>query len=97
MEMPGLWKAWKAKNRLPPLSTSPLEIPPKGGAISTFPQLRRLVLYIKERQARPALRPSLKPLPRRVGQNKLPKWAKITCQTQAGFWTVFGPSLDLVE
>src|ERR1017187_8354767 len=39
--MPGLWKAWKAKSRLPPLSTSPLEIPPKGGAIPTFPQLRR--------------------------------------------------------
>ena len=40
MEMPGLWKAWKAKSRLPPLSTSPLEISPKGGAIPTFPQLR---------------------------------------------------------
>jgi hypothetical protein len=39
--MPGLWKAWKAKSRLPPLSTSPLEISPKGGAIPTFPQLRR--------------------------------------------------------
>ena len=39
--MPGLWKAWKAKNRLPPLSTSPLEISPKGGEIPTFPQLRR--------------------------------------------------------
>jgi hypothetical protein len=23
VEMPGLWKAWKAKNRLPPLSTAP--------------------------------------------------------------------------
>jgi hypothetical protein len=39
--MPGLWKAWKAKNRLPTLSTSPLEISPNGGEISTFPQLRR--------------------------------------------------------
>ena len=29
MEMPGLWKAWKAKNGLPTLSTSPLEISPK--------------------------------------------------------------------
>ena len=29
VEMPGLWKAWKAKSRLPPLSTSPLEISPK--------------------------------------------------------------------
>ena len=27
--MPGLWKAWKAKDRLPTLSTSPLGIPPK--------------------------------------------------------------------
>ncbi len=37
----GLWKAWKAKSRLPPLSTSPLEISPKDGGIPTFPQLRR--------------------------------------------------------
>jgi len=36
MEMPGLWKAWKAKRRLPPLSTSPLEISPKAGEIPTF-------------------------------------------------------------
>jgi hypothetical protein len=41
VEMPGLWKAWKAKSRLPTLSTSPLEIPPKGGEIPTFPQLAR--------------------------------------------------------
>jgi hypothetical protein len=39
--MPGLWKAWKAKSRLPTLSTSPLEISPNGGEIPTFPQLRR--------------------------------------------------------
>src|SRR5437867_2234584 len=38
--MPGLWKEWKAKGRLPTLSTSPLEISPKAGEISTFPQLR---------------------------------------------------------
>lgn len=25
VEMPGLWKAWKAKSRLPPLSTAPWE------------------------------------------------------------------------
>jgi hypothetical protein len=36
-----LWKAWKAKSRLPPLPTSPLEIPPKTGGIPTFPQCRR--------------------------------------------------------
>lgn len=41
VEMPGLWKAWKAKRRLPTLPTSPLEIPPNGGGIPTFPQLRR--------------------------------------------------------
>src|ERR1035441_5837949 len=41
VENQALWKAWKAKSRLPPLSTSPLEISPKGGAIPTFPQLRR--------------------------------------------------------
>ena len=39
--MTGLWKAWKAKSRLPPLSTSPLEISPTAGEISTFPQPRR--------------------------------------------------------
>jgi len=39
--MLGLWKAWKAKGRLPTLSTSPLEISPKTGEIPTFPQLRR--------------------------------------------------------
>src|SRR3989442_7847342 len=39
--MPGLWKAWKAKGRLPPLSTSPLGISPKAGEIPTFPQRRR--------------------------------------------------------
>jgi hypothetical protein len=39
--MPGLWAEWKAKNRLPTLPTSPLEISPKAGEIPTFPQLRR--------------------------------------------------------
>jgi hypothetical protein len=41
VEMPGLWKTWKAKSRLPTLSTSPLEISPKSGEIPTFPQLGR--------------------------------------------------------
>jgi hypothetical protein len=41
VEMPGLWKAWKATGGLPTLSTSPLGISPKGGEIPTFPQLRR--------------------------------------------------------
>src|SRR5215472_6676393 len=35
--MPELWKAWKAKSRLPTLSTSSLEISPKASEISTFP------------------------------------------------------------
>ena len=39
--MPGLWKAWKAKSRLPTLSTSPLGISPTAGEIPTFPQRRR--------------------------------------------------------
>jgi hypothetical protein len=39
--MARLWKAWKAKSGLPPLSTSRLEISPKAGEIPTFPQLRR--------------------------------------------------------
>ena len=38
--MPGLRKAWKAKSRLPTLSTSPLGISPTAGEIPTFPQLR---------------------------------------------------------
>jgi len=40
VEMAGLWKAWKAKGRLPPLSTSPLGISPSADEIPTFPQLR---------------------------------------------------------
>src|ERR1700674_142865 len=36
-----LWKAWKAKSRLPPLPTSTLEIPPTTGGIPTFPPCRR--------------------------------------------------------
>jgi hypothetical protein len=35
--MPGLWKAWKAKDRLPTLPTSPLEISPKNRRDSHIP------------------------------------------------------------
>jgi hypothetical protein len=35
--MPGLWKAWKAKGRLPPLSTSPLGISRRDSHIPTAP------------------------------------------------------------
>jgi hypothetical protein len=37
VEMPGLWKAWKANNRLPPLSTSPLGISPQSRRDSHIP------------------------------------------------------------
>jgi hypothetical protein len=39
--MAELCKAWKAKSRLPTLSTSPLGISPTAGEIPTFPQPRR--------------------------------------------------------
>jgi hypothetical protein len=35
--MAGLWKAWKAKGRLPTLPTSPLEISPKDKRDSPIP------------------------------------------------------------
>ena len=38
--MTGLWKAWKAKSRLPTLPTSPLEISPKGRRDSHIPTAR---------------------------------------------------------
>jgi hypothetical protein len=50
VEMAGLWKAWKAKGRLPPLSTNPLGISPSAGEISTFPQLRQ-ALVVSQRRA----------------------------------------------
>ena len=40
VEMAERWKAWKSKNRIPPLSTAPWKSR-KGSEISTFPQLRR--------------------------------------------------------
>src|SRR5438067_458875 len=42
VEMTGLWKAWKAKSRLSPLTTAPWKSRQKAGEIPTFPQLRRL-------------------------------------------------------
>ena len=41
----GPWKAWKAKTRLPTLSTV-LGKTRKDSGFPTFPQLRRRVLYI---------------------------------------------------
>lgn len=38
--MTELWKAWKAKSRLSPLSTAPWESRQRQGEIPTFPQLR---------------------------------------------------------
>ena len=57
MEMPGLWKEWKAKSRLPPLPTSPLEISPETGEIPTFPQLRRRCPLKTKTQQRAGYRP----------------------------------------
>ena len=51
--MPGLWKAWKAKGRLPTLSTSPLEISPTAGEIPTFPPPRFLSLKTKTKNQNP--------------------------------------------
>jgi hypothetical protein len=39
--MAGVWKAWKAKGRLPLFPRAPLEISPTAGEIPTFPQPRR--------------------------------------------------------
>jgi hypothetical protein len=61
VEVPGLWKAWKAKTGLPTLSTSPLEISPKGGEISTLPQLWRSGLENWKTKGRfPSFPPSLR-------------------------------------
>ena len=75
----GPWKAWKAKSRLPTLSTV-LGKPAKAAGFPHSHSSDDWSLY-KENEARPALRPGRKPSTRRVGQNKLPKWAEISCQT----------------
>jgi hypothetical protein len=49
----------------------------------------------KTKQGRPYGR-ALKPSPRRVGQNKLPKWAKITCQSQAKIARLRRQSKDML-
>lgn len=51
--MAGLWKAWKTQSRLPTLSTSPLGISPRAGEIPTFPQRRRLFLFLKNKKQNP--------------------------------------------
>src|ERR1019366_7677165 len=48
----------------------------KPGVIPTFRQLRRLLIY-KSSEAKPRPQAQTK----RVGQIKLPKWAKYSCQT----------------
>lgn len=54
---------------------------PQKQRVSHIPTASTTGPYIKkDKQA--GLRPSRKPSTRRVGQNKLPKWAKISCQSQ---------------
>jgi hypothetical protein len=76
--MPDRGKHEKPKSGFPPFPPS-LETR-KGSGLSTFPQLRRLFLLIQTK-IRAWL--SGKTETNRVGQNKLPKWAKISCQTQS--------------
>ena len=80
--MPAHGKPGKPKAGFPPFPP-PLESPQKRRA-SHIPTAPTSGPYIKERLSRPALRPGLKPSFWRVGQNKLPKWAKISCQRQLG-------------
>src|SRR5689334_7212960 len=48
--MPGLWKPWKAKSRLPTLSTSPLEISPKTQRDSHIPPAPTTMLSLKTKK-----------------------------------------------
>ena len=64
--MTGLWKAWKAKSRLPTLSTSPLEISPTAGEIPTFPQLRRVLLVSDRTASKKRIGKCGRPLPGRL-------------------------------
>jgi hypothetical protein len=54
--MPGLWKAWKAKSRLPTLSTSPLGISPKSRRDSHIPTAPAAVFLTNPKGLRAALR-----------------------------------------
>src|SRR3954454_8287177 len=74
-------KPGKPKAGFPPFPPS-LESPQKQRA-SHIPTAWTTGPYIsgKTKQGRPYGR-ALKPSTRRVGQNKLPKWAKSSCQTQ---------------
>jgi len=86
VEMPGLWKAWKAKGRLPTLSTSPLEISPKGGEIFTFPQLGRSGLEKWKTKSRFPTFPShfASMTPVRLSKPKTGRWAGAAARRRGG-------------
>lgn len=80
--MPGPWKAWKAKIRLPTLSTSPLEISPKAGKIPTFPPLRRRFFSPRPKNTAGGLSPPAR-------RSAPPKWFPFTPPR----WSTFTPPL----
>src|ERR1043166_7090368 len=73
-------KPGKPKTRFPPFPPS-LESSQSQRA-SHIPTASTTVLYIGKTLSKAGLTAEPKPSTRRVGQNKLPKWTKITCQTQ---------------
>ena len=75
--MTGPWKAWKAKTRLPTLSTA-LEIG-QNQAIPTFPSASPTIYPIQNGQPTPAR----KPLSRGPNQGVELGRAQCSCQTQA--------------
>src|SRR6476620_4612778 len=72
-------KPGKPKAGFPPFPPS-LENP-QTQRVSHIPTASTTGPYIRN-ISKAGLRPSRKPSTRRVGQNKLPKWAKISCQSQ---------------
>src|SRR4051794_40446627 len=73
--MPARGKPGKPRAGFPPLPQS-LESP-QTRRPSDIPPASTANTYIGEKEASTASRPGLKPSHSRVGQNKLPKWAKI--------------------
>src|SRR3954466_11665001 len=76
--MPARGKPGKPRAGFPPFPQS-LESP-QTRRPSHIPPASTANTYIGEKEASTASRPGLKPSHSRVGQNKLPKWAKISCQ-----------------
>src|SRR3954468_16239174 len=73
--MPARGKPGKPRAGFPPFPQS-LESP-QTRRPSHIPPASTANTYIGEKEASTASRPGLKPSHSRVGQNKLPKWAKI--------------------